>query len=239
MFSKTTKISRKGKTQMKFNLWLYRVENKISRFAIERLMSIITVAMAIVFVMDTLLYYMSDAGAFLTSWLYFDRAAIFRGEIWRIITFLFVYPEGSSILFCILSIYFYWWSGNAVESRMGKARFNLYYLFGVIGSIIAGLIIGSMTNVYLNLTLFLAFATMFPELKLFVLFIIPVKVKWLGLLEGIFLLFIFVTSSFYTKIAIFVAVLNYLLFFGSDLIRIVKNTYREIKWRNGNYNNYG
>ena len=220
---------------MKFNLWLYRMENKISRFAIERLMSIITVAMAIVFVMDTLLYYMTDAGAFLTSWLYFDRAAIFRGEVWRIITFLFVYPEGSSLLFTILGIYFFYWSGNAVERGLGKARFNLYYLFGVLGSIIAGLILGYMTNVYLNLTIFLAFAVMYPELKVMIFFIIPVKVKWLGLLEGVLLLFILLISNFYTKIAIIVAILNFLLFFGQDLIRIVKNTYREFKWRNGNY----
>ncbi len=138
---------------MKFNLWLYRIENKISRFAIERLMSIITVAMSIVFVMDILLFYMTDAGAYITSWLYFDRAAIFRGEVWRIITFLFVYPEGSNVLLSVLAIYFYWWSGNAVEGRLGKSKFNLYYLFGVIGSIIAGLIIGRMTNMYLNLSI--------------------------------------------------------------------------------------
>lgn len=220
---------------MKFNLWLYRIENKISRFAIERLMSIITVAMSIVFVMDILLFYMTDAGAYITSWLYFDRAAIFRGEVWRIITFLFVYPEGSNILLSVLAIYFYWWSGNAVEGRLGKAKFNLYYLFGVIGSIIAGLIIGRMTNMYLNLSIFLAFAVMFPDVKVLLLFIIPVKVKWLGLFEGVMLLILLAISPIYQKIAIIVAILNFLLFFWQDLIRIIKNTYREFKWRNGNY----
>ncbi len=221
---------------MKFNLWLYKLENKISRFAIERLMSIITVAMSIVFVMDILLYYMSDATAFITSWLYFDRAAIFRGEVWRILTFLFVYPEGSNILLSVLGIYFYWWSGNAVEARLGKARFNLYYLFGVIGSILAGLIVGGMTNIYLNLSIFLAFATMFPDVKVLLLFIIPVKVKWLGLAEGILLILMIAISPLYQKVAILVAILNYLLFFGHDLIRIVKNTYREYQWKKGNYN---
>jgi len=221
---------------MKFNLWLYRLENKIARFAIERLMSIITVAMSIVFVMDILLFYMSDANAFITSWLYFDRAAIFRGEVWRILTFLFVYPEGSNILLSILGIYFYWWSGNAVEGHLGKARFNLYYLFGVIGSILAGLMVGSMTNSFLNLSIFLAFATMFPDVRVMLFFIIPVKVKWLGLAEGILLILMIVISPLYQKVAILVAILNYLLFFGQDLIRIIKNTYREYKWRKGDYN---
>ena len=221
---------------MKFNLWLYRLENKISRFAIERLMSIITVAMTIVFVMDMLLMYSTDAAEFITSWLEFDRAAIFRGEVWRIITFLFVYPSGINIIFTVLAIYFFYWSGNAVEGRLGKARFNLYYLFGVLGSIIAGLMLGYISNTYLNLTIFLAFAVLYPDLKVMIFFIIPVKVKWLGLFEGVMLIMLLVTSNLYVKVAILVAILNFLLFFGQDLIRIVKNTYREFKWRNGNYN---
>lgn len=223
------------KLQMKLNLWLYRLENKISRFAIERLMSIVTVAMTIVFVMDMLLMYSTDAAAYITSWLGFDRAAIFRGEVWRIITFLFVYPSGSNILFTILGIYFFYWSGNAVENRLGKARFNLYYLFGVLGSIIAGLMLGYIENTYLNLTIFLAFAVLYPELKVMIFFIIPIKVKWLGLFEGVMLILLLAVSNPYAKVAILVAILNFLLFFGQDLIRIVKNTYREFKWRNGNY----
>ncbi|MBE6609683.1 MAG: rhomboid family intramembrane serine protease [Ruminococcaceae bacterium] len=221
---------------MKLNLWLYRLENKISRFAIERLMSIVTVAMSIVFVMDMLLMYSTDAAEFITSWLEFDRAAIFRGEVWRIITFLFVYPSGINIVFTILAIYFFYWSGNAVEGRLGKARFNLYYLFGVLGSIIAGLMLGYISNTYLNLTIFLAFAVLYPDLKVMIFFIIPIKVKWLGLFEGIMLILLLITSNLYVKVAILVAILNFLLFFGQDLITIVKNTYREFKWRNGNYN---
>jgi len=221
---------------MKLNLWLYRLENKISRFAIERLMSIVTVAMSIVFVMDMLLMYSTDAAEFITSWLEFDRAAIFRGEVWRIITFLFLYPSGINIVFTILAIYFFYWSGNAVEGRLGKARFNLYYLFGVLGSIIAGLMLGYISNTYLNLTIFLAFAVLYPDLKVMIFFIIPIKVKWLGLFEGIMLILLLITSNLYVKVAILVAILNFLLFFGQDLITIVKNTYREFKWRNGNYN---
>jgi hypothetical protein len=60
-------------------------------------------------------------------------------------------------------------------------------------------------------------------------------VKWLGLFEGVMLLLLLAISPIYQKIAIIVAILNFLLFFWQDLIRIIKNTYREFKWRNGNY----
>jgi hypothetical protein len=102
--------------------------------------------------------------------------------------------------------------------------------------ILAGLIVGGMTNIYLNLSIFLAFATMFPDVKVLLLFIIPVKVKWLGLAEGVLLILMIAISPLYQKVAIVVAILNYLLFFGHDLIRIVKNTYREYQWKKGNYN---
>lgn len=220
---------------MKFNLWLYKLECKISRFAIERLMSIITVAMSIVFVMDLLLMF-SDSATGITSWLIFDRRLIFQGQIWRIFTFIFVYPQSTNILMSVLGIYFFWWSGNAVESRLGKAKFNLYYLFGIIGTLIAGLILGYISNTYLNLTLFLAFAVMFPDVQVLLFFIIPIKVKWLGILEGVLLVITFFLSNIVNKVAILVAILNFLLFFGRDLIRAIKNTYREFKWRNGNYN---
>ena len=92
-----------------------------------------------------------------------------------------------------------------------------------------------MTNIYLNLSIFLAFAVMFPDVRVMLFFIIPIKVKWLGLFEGVMLLLLLAISPIYQKVAIIVAILNFLLFFGQDLIRIIKNTYREFKWRNGNY----
>ena len=200
-------------------------------------MSLLTVAMAIVWVMDILIS-LSGYELSIYGLLYFDRALIFSGQVWRIITFLFLYPTASHPLLIALALYFYWWLGSSLEAYMGKARFNLYYLFGVIGSIIAGLIVGGMTNVYLNLSLFLAFAVLFPEMRVLLFFFIPVKIKWLGLLDGALLLFSFVMGSLRDRAAILAAMASFLLFFGPRLWYNLKRWYTEYKYRKNNNNNY-
>lgn len=216
---------------MKLDLWLYKMERKISKIAIERLMSLMTVAMTMVFIADVVFSYLAETPVSLYSLFYFDRAAIFSGQVWRVITFLFLYPDASNLIFIALGLYFYWWTGNAVEGYWGTARFNLYYLFGVIGSIIAGFIVGGMTNMYLNLTIFLAFTVMFPDVEVLLFFFIPIKVKWLGIFEGVMLIILFIFSGIVSRAAIIVAMLNFLLFFGRDLINKIRRAYREYKWR--------
>ncbi len=219
---------------MKLNLWLYKLENKISKFAIEKLMSLLTVAMVIVWAVD-LLIPITGYEASIYGMLYFNRALIFSGQVWRIITFLFLYPTATNPIFTALALYFYWWLGSSLESYMGKARFNLYYLFGVIGSIIAGLIVGGMTNVYLNLSLFLGFAVLFPEMRVLLFFFIPIKIKWLGLIDGALILFSFIIGSWADRAAILAAIASFLLFFGPRLWYNVKRRYTEYKYRKNSY----
>lgn len=218
---------------MKLDLWLYKMERRISKIAIERLMSLMTVAMTMVFAADVIFSYLAETQISLYSLFYFNRAAIFSGQVWRVITFLFLYPDASNLVFIALGLYFYWWTGNAVEGYWGTARFNLYYLFGVIGSVIAGFIVGGMTNMYLNLSIFLAFTVMFPDVEVLLFFIIPIKVKWLGIFEGVSLIILFIFSGIVTRAAIIVALLNFLLFFGRDLINKIRRAYREYKWKRG------
>ncbi len=219
---------------MKLNLWLYKLETKISRFAIERLMSIITVAMIIVWAVD-LLIPITGYEVSIYEKLYFDRALIFSGQVWRVITFLFLYPVASNPIFTALALYFYWWLGSSLEQYMGKARFNLYYLFGVIGSIIAGLIVGGMDNFYLNISLFLGFAVLFPETRVLLFFFIPIKIKWLGIIDGVMLLIMFILGSWIDRAAILVAIMNFLLFFGFRLWYNIKRWYTEYKYRKNYY----
>lgn len=221
---------------MKLNLWLYKLETKISRFAIEHLMSVITVAMVLVWATDIILG-LSGYEVSIYGMLYFNRALIFRGQVWRVITFLFLYPADSNFLFTALAIYFYWWVGSSLENYMGKARFNLYYLFGYIGSVIAGLIAGGMSNSYLNLSLFLAFAMLFPNVRVLLFFFIPIKVKWLGILDGVLLLISFIFSGWISRAAIIAAIVNFLIFFGPNLWYRIKRAYEEHKYRNNNNNN--
>lgn len=219
---------------MKLNLWLYKLENKISKIAVERLMSIITVSMVFVWAADLVLSF-TGYEVSLYGMLYFDRGLIFSGQVWRVITFLFLYPSATNPIFTGLAIYFYWWVGSSLEQYMGKARFNLFYFFGVIGSIIAGLIVGGMDNFFLNISLFLAFAVLFPETKVLLFFFIPVKIKWLGMLDGFILLVYLILGTWVDRAAILAAIASFLLFFGPRLWYDTKRWYTEYKYRKNYY----
>ncbi len=215
---------------MRLNLWLYKLERKISKIAIEKLMTLLTVAMGLVLITDLFLS-LSGYEISIYGMLSFNRDLIFSGQVWRVISFLFLYPASSNIFLTLISLYFYWWLGNLLESYWGKARFNLYYLFGVIGSIIAGFIAGGMTNVYLNLSLFLAFAMLFPNTEVLLFFFIPIKVKWLGIVDGILLFISFIIGNWISRAAIIAAIINFLIFFGYQLFYNIKKAIENFRNR--------
>ena len=161
--------------------FLYRLEYKLGRFAVPNLMLLIIGGMVIVYIADLCL---SSMGLSLSSWIWFDRAAVLRGEVWRVFTFIFLPPD-SSLLFIALSLYFYFILGRALEQEWGAFRFNLFYLCGFIGSLAAGFLTGFATNGYLNMSLFLAFAILYPDYEFLIFFILPVKAKYLALIDAI------------------------------------------------------
>ena len=209
--------------------WLNRFCYKHPRFGIPNLMNIIVFGSVLVYLLD-----MFSQNSF-SSLLYFSLPHILQGQVWRLITFVFL-PLDGRLFYFALSTYLYWMIGTTLEREWGSTKFTLFYAMGVILNMLLGLLTGYATMTYVNLSMFFAFATLYPNTQFLLFFFIPVKVKWLGLFEGIMLILLLVTSNLYVKVAILVAILNFLLFFGQDLITIVKNTYREFKWRNGNYN---
>ena len=205
------------------------------KIAVEKLMQIITVCMLIVYGADLLLTMYADGMALsINTYLEFDRTLIFKGQVWRVLSFIIAYPESSNILFTLMAIYFFYWTGSKVENYWGKARFTLYYLFGIIGTVIAGFIVGQITNVYLNLSLFLAFCTMFPNERVLIFFVIPIKVKWLGIVEAVFIIALFIFGYWAIRASIIAALANYLLFCSYDLINHIKHAIESYKWRKGN-----
>ena len=203
--------------------WLNQLERKFGKFAIPNLMNIIIFGMAIVFVVDT---FINPEYQFnLSSILYFDRDLILHGQVWRLLTFVFLPPD-SSIFFIIFALYFYWMIGAALESQWGSFRFNVFYLTGVLFNIIAGCITGYALNTYLNLTLFLAFAMLYPNFQVLLFFIIPVKIKWLAWLDAILLGVSLIFNNFSGRLAILLSVANFLLFFSGDMIHHIKMFWR-------------
>ncbi|MBE6877351.1 MAG: rhomboid family intramembrane serine protease [Ruminococcus sp.] len=197
------------------NQILNKLERKFGNYAIPNLMTILVFGMALVFLLDSFTSANPDNAYTLSSLLYFDWELIKQGQIWRIITFLFL-PEGSSPLFIIFELYFYWMIGKSLESQWGSFRFNVFYFIGAICSAISGIFTGYATNEYLNLSMFLAFATLFPDFEVLLFFFIPVKMKFMGWLSGAGLLLMLIFYPWVYKIAILVSMLNFILFFGKD-----------------------
>ena len=164
--------------------------------------------------------------------LYFNRALIFRGEIWRLFTFAFLPPSGS-IVWIIFSLYFYYMLGTSLEHSFGSARFNIYYGLGILGNILSGLILGYATNEYLNMSLLLAYAVMFPNQEFLLFFFLPVKVKWLGMFWGAYLIYQLLSVSWPGKLALLLSMLPFILFFGNSAwLQLRMEGRRIMRWIN-------
>lgn len=159
------------------------------RFGIPNLMRVIVIGNVAVYVL-MLLTQANDANAL--SYLTFNLNALLHGEVWRLVTFVFV-PAYSSPFALLISLYFYYWIGSTLERQWGTAKFNLYYISGalltVLGVVLASLITGNpyLTAAgtgYVNLSMFFAFAFLFPDTTVLLFFILPVRMKWLAYLDG-------------------------------------------------------
>ncbi len=159
------------------------------RFGIPNLMRVIVIGNVAVYVL-MLLTQANDANAL--SFLTFNLNALLHGEVWRLVTFVFV-PAYSSPFALLISLYFYYWIGSTLERQWGTAKFNLYYISGalltILGVVLASLITGNpyLTAAgtgYVNLSMFFAFAFLFPDTTVLLFFILPVKMKWLAYLDG-------------------------------------------------------
>ena len=182
--------------------------------------------------MDMLMQPMLGVSA--SSMLYFSTRAIARGQVWRLLTFIFI-PPSSSLAMILLSLYFYWMIGSQLENQWGSFKFNLYYLFGIIGGIVSGYITGYATNHYINLSLFLAYAAMWPNHEFRLFFILPVKVKYLALLDIFSLALSFLYGGMAERVALVMALLNVLLFFGGDMLRNIRAAKRRRDFRKNFY----
>lgn len=204
------------------------LERKCRKFTIKNLMSIIIIGTAIVWLLDFIVGF--RAGVYVSWYLQFDAERIFSGEVWRIITFVFV-PMEHQMFYFLISMYFYWFIGTGLEREWGSFRFDLFYFFGVICNIIYGLIVGFATVEYLHLSMFIAYAFVNPNDIVLLFFIIPVKMKWLAIIDIIVLGLIFFAVPWQAKIAIAIALLNVVVFFSVAIFKAIGAGSRRKKWK--------
>lgn len=194
--------------------WLNKLERKFSHFAIKRLMYYIIVSNIIIL----LLFHIYPP---IYSFLTLEPARVLKGEIWRLITYVFI-PPTFNLFWAVFTLYFYYLVGTSLENEWGTSKFNLYYLTGMIGTTIGAFITGGATPLYLNLSLFFAFARLYPDFEMLLFFIIPFKIKYLAWLNWLFFGFTVLTSPLTAKIAALIAVGNYFIFFGKDTLEALK-----------------
>lgn len=205
---------------------LDKMEMKIGRYAIRNLMLYIVLGSAAVFLLCM----------FNTNFVYYltlTPQLILRGQVWRLFTFLFIPTSigASELLWVAISLYFYYFIGKMLERNWGAFRFNVYYLIGVLCTIVFSMISQqTFINDFLNESLFLAFATLYPEQSVLLFFFLPIKVKWMGWVSAALLLYQFIVGGTAIRLMITASVINYLIFFGSTIFRIIRDFFRYRRW---------
>lgn len=202
-----------------------QLERKLYRFRIAPFFKYIIFAMAGIYALNL---FFPSFGLYFRMLLFMPL--VYRGEVWRLISFIIIPPAGS-ILFAALNMYFYYFIGTALESKWGARRFLLYFIIGVVGAILAAVISGIGTNHFLLMSMFFAFAILYPENELLLFFVLPVKMKWLGLLNAVYYLYALFIGSWADRAALVFSLVNLFLFFGGDLINLTRSTIAQWKRR--------
>lgn len=154
----------------------------------------------------------------------FDRALILKGQVWRLFSYALTYTTGD-LPFTVIGLFCFFSLGRAMENIWGTLRFNLYYLTGIVLMDIYSLLTGCNASIIsLNLSLLLGYATLYPNAHFLLFFFIPVKAWILALLDLFFVAYDVVLFALYRNplyLLSLVALANYFLFFGKDVLNVV------------------
>ena len=200
-----------------FELFCMRNRNK----GIPNLMLYISLGTAVVYLMSNIF-----GNTYLYGLLYFDRNLILHGQIWRLFTYPLTYYN-SNLLLTAIALLCYYSLGRAMENIWGTLRFNLFYLTGVVMMDVYCLIFGGYASVsYLNMSLFLSYATLYPDAHFLLFFIIPIKAWIFALFDLALVLIGLVSNPFPYNLFSVISLANYFLFFGKDVLNVVPVSWR-------------
>lgn len=195
------------------------------RLGIPNLMRWIVAANAVIYIFS-----MFDRSGLLLSTLAMDASSVLHGQIWRIVTFVLI-PTGSRPLSVLLSLFFYYWLGESMERLWGSTKFTVYYAGGMLLSVLASILALFLDGFafplygagYVNAALFFAYALTYPEAMVRVFYIIPVKMKWLAIVEAalyaLAVIYGVVLGAWGYALTPIVAMLNLFIFFSPDFHR--------------------
>lgn len=158
--------------------------------------------------------------------------SVYAGEFWRLGMFLFI-PPTTKPIFLFFALYFFHLTGTALEANWGHVRYNHYVLIAYLATLgAAALMPGEeASSGYIGLSVYLAFAYLYPNFEILLFFILPVKIKYLAMLAWIGIFLAFATGDWLTKALAVSSVANFLLFFGKDIMFRVYSGKRRMEWQ--------
>lgn len=202
------------------NRWLATLERRYGRYTIPNITYPLVFAMAVV-------YLLLVTNPALMQWLVLDRAALMRGQVWRLFTFVLI-PPSLHPVFIVFELLFLHTMGVALESSWGTFRYQFYLGVGWLGALAVAMFSGvPTTNAMLLVSVMLAFATLFPDYIIRVFFVLPVPIKYIAIVTGLGVLAMIGTSQGAERLYPLVALGNYLLFFWVELVDLVRGYTRQ------------
>lgn len=198
-----------------------KFEKKFGKYAIHNLSLYLIICYAFGFMINIV------NPAFF-NYLILEPALILRGQIWRLVTWVIVPPYSSNIFFILITLYFYYSIGTSLEKIWGAYRYNCYIFGGMLCTILGSFILygiltasgaanvevgAAFSTYYINMSIFLAFAATFPDMQVLLMFIIPIKVKYLGIIYGAFLIMECILGGKVSFIIIGSSLLNFVIFY--------------------------
>lgn len=203
---------------------LNRLERRFGRYAFDNLTLVLLGAQVATLVLNA-------ARPGFAQMLTLEPALVREGQLWRLFSYLFL-PASFDPLWAIFALYWLYVMGTALENQWGAFKYQLYWLVGglltALGAFAFDVAAG---NSYLLMSLFLAFATLWPRYEIRLFFILPVQVRWLALLDALVLCGAIGTAPGWAKLLPVIAVGNYLLFFGAQLGALLRDTMRQASRR--------
>ena len=204
---------------------------KHPKLGIPDLMKYIVLSNAAVFVLDLF------TNSFFSNLLFFHYNSIMHGQVWRLLTFILVPSIGgagsvgfglmTNVFFFAMTSFFYHSIGTTLERYMGSTKFTVFYALGVLLNMLLGLLTHASVNMYyINMSMFFSFAVLYPDTRVLLYGIIPLKVKWLAWLDAAFFaydIFFYLRSGLpLFALMPIVGILNFFLFFGGELFGAAK-----------------
>jgi membrane associated rhomboid family serine protease len=195
--------------------FLNSLERRFGKYAFDNLTLVLVTAQAAALVL-------SLARPGFAQLLVLDPAYVHAGQYWRLISYLFL-PASFEPLWALFALYWLYTMGTALEGQWGAFKYQLYWFVGTLLTAVGAFTFDvPATNTFLLMSLFLAFATLWPTYEIRIFFILPVQVRWLALLDALLICMEIGGADGWAKLVPVLAIGNYFLFFGAQLVALLR-----------------